>query len=298
VGHHVGVTDQRETLTLSWTPRPAEFADAYHARLQDVGGARRPLRVAVILAVFAGLTILLPHLALTGLLMGAFALFLAWFRVGKTLVRRQSATLFAANQTLGETRTTTFGPAGLSTDAPRTSSTWSWSAFTSWSDTPHAVVVSTGDIIGAMLVVVPHRATSGSEQVTALRTVVERHLGPALGSGPRRRLRWQTWAGRSFVVACLLLPLWVTVDHVHDQGDEWRLSPSEAPPRVTLDGVDYTRTGKPTTTRPQGTYGDAYTPGGGLIIRTWPTPAEPDELWVLDHANVVHHYVVSATPTV
>ncbi len=28
----------------------------------------------------------------------------------------------------------------------------------------------------------------------------------------------------------------------------------------------------------------------------WPAPRRPHELWVLDHANVVHHYVHTEPP--
>jgi hypothetical protein len=99
------------------------------------------------------------------------------------------------------------------------------------------------------------------------------------------------------VVASLVLPLWVTLQSVHDEGAEWRLTPSEAPPRVTMGGAEYRRVGEPTKVRPSDVTGYDYTPGGGLIMRRWPETAKLDEFWVLDHSGVVRHYVLDDAAT-
>jgi len=82
----------------------------------------------------------------------------------------------------------------------------------------------------------------------------------------------------------------------HDENGEWRLWPSESPPLLSYEGVDFRRIGGPVGS-PDGIAGTAYTPGGGLILQPWPaSPETLREVWVLDHENVVRHYVaVGAT---
>ena len=284
------------SLVFSWTPRPAELADAHLARNRDVGGSTSRAVMAVVLAVLASTMLFTPSTLPLALVLFALAFMLAWVRVTAPLMRRRWGALAAGNPALVESVVATLDDAGVRTVGERMSVARRWSAFTSWSDTPGAVVLATSDTATGALVVVPHRVASGPEEVVALRGLVTRHLGPALGSGPGRSGRlWWPWLARAVVLACLLVPLAWTLGHVHQEAGEWRLWQSEAPPRVTLGGVDYRRTGQPTTARPPGVVGSSYTPGGGLVMVSWPAPGQPDELWVLDHANVVHHYVHTRT---
>ena len=285
------------SLVFAWTPRPAELADANLARNRDVGGSTSRALLAVVLAVLGASMLFTPSTLPLALVMFALAFVLAWIRVTAPLMRRRWAALAAGNPALVESVEATLDDDGVRTVGERMSISRRWSAYTSWSDTPGAVVLATSDTATSALLVVPHRAASNPEEVAALRGLVTRHLGPALGSGPGRSGRqWWPWVARAVVLACLLVPLAWTMGHVHQETGEWRLWASEAPPRVTLDGVEYQRTGQPTTARPPAVTGISYTAGGGLVMIGWPAPRRPHELWVLDHANVVHHYVHTEPP--
>ena len=94
------------------------------------------------------------------------------------------------------------------------------------------------------------------------------------------------------VILCLVVPLGAATWRMHDQGGEWSPWASEAPPEIHRDGVTYVR--EPgEVTRPDNVTGSDYTPGGGLVVVTWPplNNDRPLELWVLDHDGVYRHYV-------
>jgi hypothetical protein len=68
----------------------------------------------------------------------------------------------------------------------------------------------------------------------------------------------------ALLVVCVGLPL-VRLYQVHDQGWEWRLTPSAAPPRLLFDGRSYLR-GGPVAQMPTGEVGHGDTPGGGMLF--------------------------------
>jgi hypothetical protein len=292
IGQHWRMISTDGSLVLSWTPRPAELADASLARNRDVGGSTSRAWMAIVLALLASPLLGTPSTLPMGVVLITLAFVLAWIRVTTPLMRRRWAVLAAGNPALVESVEATVDDAGVRTVGERMSVARRWSAFTSWSDTPEAVVLATSDTANGALLVVPHRVAAGPDEVAALRALVTRHLGPALGAGPGGPGRsWWPWVARAVVLACLVVPLTWTIARVHQESGEWGLRPSEAPPRVTRDGADYRRTGPSTTARPPGVTGSSYTPGGGLVLVTWPASSKPSELWVLDHANVVRHYV-------
>jgi hypothetical protein len=288
------VTSDPTTLTLTWTPRAADLADASLARSREVGGAGARILVAVALALIAAVLLFAtPATASLGFVLIGVAGALVFLRVTAPLVRRRWSAILVANPTLAETCVVTFDEGGVHVASDRATSSRSWSAFASWSDTRGAVVLASSENALAQMVVIPLRALSGGEEAGALRRLVEHHLGPALGTGPGRASRTRlTWVARVVVVACLLVPLGVAMARVHDEAGEWRPWPSEAPPRVVHDGVTYLREGGPTG-RPVQAAGIDYTSGGGLVLVPWPptSDAPAAELWVLDHRGVVRHYV-------
>jgi hypothetical protein len=290
------MADDRSSLLLAWTPRPAELADANLARNREVGGSSSRAALSVVLAVFAATMLFTPSTLPRALVLFVLAFMLAWIRVTAPLMRRRWAVLASGNPALVESVEATLDTSGVRTDGERMSIARRWSAFTSWTDAPGAVVLATSDTATGALLVLPHRAASGPDEVAALRELVAQHLGPPLGSGPGGSgRRWWPWVARAVVLACLLVPLAWTMVNVHDDTGEWRLWPSEAPLRLSYSEKDYRRTAG-TTTRPPTSTGAGYTPGGGLILISWPPASEhPHELWVLDHDGVVRHYLVTGT---
>ena len=281
-------------MTVSWTPRAGELADAALARDGEVGGSGRRALIAVLVALLAATMFTSRWTAALGCVLGFFALLLAFYRGTKPLVQRRWSTLLTANPTLAEPCSVTLDSTGVHLSSARFSSTRLWSAFSSWSDTPSSVVLAASGSPSASILVIPHRACEG--ELPRVRSLVEDRLGPSQTSstGIGRR-GWTTWLARLVVVGCLLVPLGVAMARVHDQGGEWRLWPSEAPPELSHDGATYVRQGATTTARPPSVTGSDYTPGGGLVMVSFPPvgigPAP--ELWVLDHNGAVQHYVIA-----
>jgi len=289
------VTDRVETIALSWTPRPAELADAQLARMRELGATNVRGALAVPVAVLGALMLTSRVTVSVAIVMFGLAFLLAWMRLTATIMRRRWAVAVAGNPALTDTVTATLDASGVRTDGERLTMARRWSAFTSWSDTSTAVVLSTSDTANGALLVVPHRATSGPEQLAAIRALAVQQLGEALGAGPGRSgRRWWPWVARGAVLALLVVPLAYSVHKVHDETGEWQPWPGEAPRLLSYEGHDFSRVGGPTA-RPEGVAGLAYTSGGGLILRSFLiSPSAPlTEVWVLDHDNVVHHYVTT-----
>ena len=287
------VTDPDESIALSWTPRPAELADAQLARSRELGVTSVRGVLAVLIALLGALMLTSRVTLSVAIVLFGLAFLLVWMRVTATIMRRRWGVAVAGNPALGDTVSATLDASEVRTDGERVTMTRRWSAFTSWSDTPAAVVFSTSDTAQGALLVVPHRATSGPEQLAAIRALAVQQLGPALGSGPGRSgRRWWPWVARALVLALLVVPLAYNLYKVHDETGDWRPWPNEAPSLLSYEGRDFHRVGSPAP-RPEGVAGIAYTSGGGLILRSFTvSPDTPlTEIWVLDHDNVVHHYV-------
>jgi len=295
VRHHERVPDRDEPITLSWTPRPAELADAHLARSREVGSSVARGACGVLLAALGALMLGSSTTMVLAVMLFVLAFLLAWIPVTATVMRRRWGLLAAGNPSLVEPVEARLDDSGVRTDGERMSIARRWSAYSSWSDTPGAVVLATSDTASAAVLVVPHRAASGPEELAAVRALAEQHLGPPLGSGPGRSgRRWWPWVARAAVLALLVVPVTVTMTNVHDETGEWGLWAAEAPLLLSYDGHDFRRTGGPTS-RPEGAAGVAFTSGGGLILVSYLTPEGPlTEVWVRDHDNVVRHYVATA----
>jgi hypothetical protein len=279
-------------LTLTWTPRAAELADASLERSREISASGVRATFAVLLALLAAILLSYRVTVALGTTLILLALVLVFFRLTAPLLRHRWAALIAANPTLAETCEVTFDATGVHQSGDRVTSSRLWSTFTAWSDTSKAVVLAASQSATAYMLVVPHRAAASGEELTRLRHLVESHLGPAQGRPGRASRGWLTWAARVVVVACLVVPVGSAMARVHHESGEWSPWPSEAPPRVTREGVTYVRDGGPTG-RPVDAVGIDYTPGGGLVLIRWPpvSPRPAAELWVLDHEGVVRHYV-------
>lgn len=289
------MTSEPDTVSLTWTPRAAELADANLVRSRELGGDAARMVFAVVVALLAATMLTSRLTAALGMVLIVLALVLVFVRLTSPLLRRRWTAILAANPMLAETCEVTFDGNGVHLSTDRLTSSRSWSTFSSWSDGPRSVLMAATDTALANVLVVPHRAAAG-EGIGILRRLLETHLGPPAGSGQRRASRtWLTWAARVVVVGCLVVPLGLAVTRVHDEGGEWRVWPSEAPPQLTREGVTYVREGGPTA-RPVNGAGADYTLGGGLVLIPWPPrqtgPAA--ELWVLDHRGVVRHYVAES----
>jgi hypothetical protein len=77
-------------------------------------------------------------------------------------------------------------------------------------------------------------------------------------------------------VAALLIRLY----QVHDQGWEWRLSASAAPPRILFDGRSYLRASEPALRVPSREVQQGRTPGGGVIFADDDSSLTQTVVWV------------------
>jgi hypothetical protein len=289
------VPSEPDALTLTWTPRVSEIAEATFTRNQEITGGGLRVAFGAVLALLGALMLVDRWTAPLALVLIPLALLLISFRVTLPLARRRWAAVLAANPVLGETCEVTFDGEGVHLASDRMSTSRLWSTFPSWSVTPGAVVLATSGTAAAHTLVVPDRAGSNAE-VETLRRIVERHLGPPQSGDADRRSRvWRSVGARLLVVACILVPVGIAMARTHEQAGEWRPWPSEAPPLLAHDGGTYQREGGPTG-RPIDVAGIDYTPGGGLVLVPWPptTRGPATELWVLDHAGVVRHYVLES----
>ena len=148
------VTEQDESIDLSWTPRPAELGRAPGSQPRPrrlVGPRRRCCRAGTARATMLASPFTLPM----ALVLFVVALFLVWMRATATIMRRRWVLAVAGNPALTETVEAQLDASGIRTDGERMSIARRWSAFTSWSDTPGAVVFATGDNVHGAVLVVP-----------------------------------------------------------------------------------------------------------------------------------------------
>ena len=81
----------------------------------------------------------------------------------------------------------------------------------------------------------------------------------------------------TLLVVCVAVPL-VRLYQVHDEGWEWRLTPSAAPPRLLFDGRSYLR-GPHSIPVPSADTAHGETPGGGTIFAD-DDPRTDTVIWV------------------
>jgi hypothetical protein len=75
---------------------------------------------------------------------------------------------------------------------------------------------------------------------------------------------WLRKAVVVWLVVCVGVPL-MRLYQVHEEGWEWRLTPSAAPPRLLFDGRSYLR-GSAISHVPTGEVRHGSTPGGGALL--------------------------------
>jgi hypothetical protein len=94
----------------------------------------------------------------------------------------------------------------------------------------------------------------------------------------RISLRWAV--GVPVVIAMVCLgALLLRLYQVHEQGWEWRLSPSAAPPRISFDGRDYLGSPAPAGV-PARDVQQGRTPGGGVIFANRDLSLTQTVIWV------------------
>jgi len=99
------------------------------------------------------------------------------------------------------------------------------------------------------------------------------------------------------VLALLCVPVVVVavrVVQVHDQGWEWRLSPTAAPPKLSWHHRDYRRAAA-RAARPAGAVEIGRTPGGGRVLEEGAGPGTPTALFV-DTGHEVFAYGLMGGP--
>jgi len=176
-------------VVLRWTPEFYELVEAFEARRYALGFRRRAwifawacLGAAVVFMLF---TLLIPAMLLV-----LIGLVVATPTTGRVLARRSLVRLWRANPSLAEPAETTVSDSGVRRRSGDDETSWEWSAFPVWIETPELFVLSQSAQRYGAFVTLPKRGAEGREDVAALRSLMLAGMGAGL-RWPRSD-RWPT----------------------------------------------------------------------------------------------------------
>jgi hypothetical protein len=164
-------------VELRWTPELYDLVDAFEARRYALGFRRRELMLAwlclVVAVVFFLFTLLAP-----GVVLVLIGLVLAFPPTGRIMARRTLRRLWAANPSLAEPAEATLSDDGVRRRAADDETSWDWSAFPVWIETPELFVLSQSEKRYGSFVSLPKRAVDDPADVRTARELMLAGMGP------------------------------------------------------------------------------------------------------------------------
>jgi YcxB-like protein len=164
------------TIELRWTPELSDLMDAFEARRYALGYRRRAMMLAwlclLVAAVFMLYTLLAPAIVLV-----LIGLALAMPATGRLAARRSLRRLWASNPSLARPAEATLSDTGVSRRAADDETSWEWSAFPVWIETPELFVLSLSEKRYGAFVTLPKRGIEDKADVRAARELMLAGMG-------------------------------------------------------------------------------------------------------------------------
>jgi hypothetical protein len=167
-------------VVLSWTPELYDLVDAFEARRYALGFRRRELMLAWLCLLVAVVFFLFALLA-PGVVLVLIGLVLAFPPTGRIMARRTLRRAWAANPSLAEPAEATISDDGVRRRAADNETSWDWSAFPVWIETPELFVLSQSEKRYGAFVSLPKRGFDDPADVPTARDLM---LG-GMGTGRR-----------------------------------------------------------------------------------------------------------------
>jgi YcxB-like protein len=169
------------SVALRWTPEFGDLEEAFEARRYALGFRRRAWVVAW-LCLLAAAVLMLFTLLIPGVLLVLVGLVMAAPSTGRVIARRNLRRLWKDNPGIAEPAEATVSDTGVHRRSADDETSWEWSAFPVWIETPDLFVLSQSEQRYGAFVSLPKRAVDDRDDVAAVRDLM---LG-GMGAG----LRW------------------------------------------------------------------------------------------------------------
>jgi hypothetical protein len=166
-----------QPVVLRWTPEFSDLMDAFEARRYALGHRRHAMMLAwlclLVAAVFMLYTLVAPAIVLV-----LIGLVLALPATGRLAARRNLRRLWAANPSLAEPAEATLSDEGVRRRAAEDETSWDWSEFPVWIETPELFVLTRSEKRYGAFVSLPKRGLEEPADVKAVRELMLAGMGP------------------------------------------------------------------------------------------------------------------------
>jgi hypothetical protein len=166
-----------QPVVLRWTPEFSDLMDAFEARRYALGHRRRAMLLAwlclVVAVGFMLYTLLAPAMVLV-----LIGLVVAMPATGRITARRNLRRLWNADPSLSEPVEVTLSDVGVRRQSEDDETSWDWSAFPVWIETPELFVLSQSEKRYGAFVSLPKRGADEPADVKAVRELLLAGMGP------------------------------------------------------------------------------------------------------------------------
>jgi hypothetical protein len=164
-------------VVLRWTPEFSDLMDAFEARRYALGYRRRAMLLAW-LCLAAAVVFMLYTLVAPALVLVLIGLVVATPATGRIAARRNLRRLWSTNPSLAEPAEATLTEEGVRRRSADDETSWGWSAFPVWIETPELFVLSQSEKRYGAFVSLPKRGADDPTDVKAVRELMLAGMGP------------------------------------------------------------------------------------------------------------------------
>ncbi|HEX5088656.1 MAG TPA: YcxB family protein [Nocardioides sp.] len=166
-------------VVLRWTPEFHELVDAFEARRYALGFRRRAWLVAWLCLVVA-VVLMLYTLLIPAMVLVLGGLVVAMPATGRVLARRTLLGRWRADPSLAAPAEASVSGTGLTRRTQDDETSWEWSAFPVWIETPELFVLSQSAQRYGAFITLPKRGAEDSEDLAAVRDLMLAGMGVGL----------------------------------------------------------------------------------------------------------------------
>jgi hypothetical protein len=167
------------SVALRWTPEFGDLMDAFEARRYALGFRRRAWLVAW-LCLLAAAVLMLFTLLIPGVLLVLVGLVVAFPATGRVMARRSLRRLWKDNPGIAEPAEAIVSDTGVHRRSADDETSWDWSAFPVWIETPELFVLSQSEQRYGAFVSLPKRGAEDRDDVAAVRDLMLAGMGAGL----------------------------------------------------------------------------------------------------------------------